>query len=149
MRTTALKILRPILFLLLALLLSPCVSVVAAEEYVFVVHQESEIDSVSARELRRIFLGKTKKWPDGTAALPVLNPSALVHADFSRQVLHKSPNQLTTYWRKNLYSGRSMMPYSAIDVVDLTNYLTRHKNAISYLSKSDLNGPLKIVRVTK
>lgn len=112
-----------------------------------VVHKDHQIDALSSTELRRIFLGKRKTWPDGTVVLPVLNPSDTVHADFSRNMLFKSPQQLSTYWRKNLYSGRSMMPYKAESVVDLTDYMNLHKNAISYLSTTELVDTLKPIRI--
>lgn len=135
--------------LLLVLLLSPCVSATLGQEYVVVVHKDRQVDSLSPTELRRIFLGKTKVWPDGSAVLLVLNPNDSVHADFTRSLLHKSPRQLTTYWRKSLYSGRSMMPYVAESSDDITAYMERHKNAISYLSKSELDDSLKPIGIVE
>lgn len=141
------NLLRPISCLLLALLLGPCAFAADEQEYVVVVHEDCKVENLTPKELRRIFLGKTKNWPDGTAVLLVLNPNDAVHADFSRDLLNKSPRQLSTYWRKSLYSGRSMMPYVAETRDDLLAYLVRYKNAVSYLSKTALSGPLKPVRI--
>ncbi len=142
-------VLRPIIYLLLTLLLSPCVTASIGQEYVVVVHKDSPINAVSANDLKRMFLGKAKKWSDGSAVLLVMNPNDAAHAEFTRTLLHKSPRQLNTFWRKNLYSGRSMMPYLAENGDDLLSYLGKHKNAISYQSQTDLADTLKSLRVTK
>lgn len=143
------KALRPIIYLLLILLLTPCASASLAVEYVVVVHKDNRVNALSAKELKRMFLGKLKRWPDGSSVQLALNPNDAAHADFTREQLHKSPKQFTTLWRKNLYSGRSMMPYAAADAKDLSGYLERHRNAVSYLSKDELTGSMKVVRITK
>ncbi|MDX2480306.1 MAG: hypothetical protein QNK24_08205 [Desulfuromusa sp.] len=112
-------------------------------------NKDSQIDTVSVKDLRRMFLGKSKKWPDGSAVMLVLNPNDAAHSEFTRTMLHKSPKQLSLFWRKNLYSGRSMMPYSAENPDDMSIYLDKHKNAISYQTKDDLSELLKPVRITK
>jgi len=144
-----LKLLRAIIYLLVLLLLSPCASADSGQDYVIVVHKESSVDALNSKELRRVFLGKISRWPDGSMALPVLNPKASIHDEFSRSILRKSPAQLSTYWRKNLFSGRSMMPYMAKNTEDLFAYLERHKNAISYLPVSELDDSLKQVRIAR
>jgi len=144
-----LQLLLSITYLLLILLLSPCVSAAPGQEYVIVVHQENQVNVLTSKELKRMFLGKVKRWPDGSAILLVLNPNDDVHSSFSRSLLHKSPKQLTAFWRKNLYSGRGMMPYLAENEADLLAYIDKNRNAISYLSKVELSGPLKAVKVTR
>ena len=143
------KLLRPVIYLLLLLLLSPCVSAAPVQEYVVVVHKDHQVDAISRKDLRRMFLGKISHWPDGSVVVPVFTPNAEIHAEFSRTILRKTPTQLSTYWRKNLFSGRSMMPYMAQDRDDLFAYLQRHQNAISYLSVNELTESFKSVRITK
>ena len=143
------KLLRSIIYLLILLLLSPCVLAAPGHRYVVVVHKDKQVDALSAKEIRRIFLGKSQRWPDGSVIVPVFNPNDEAHDQFSRLLLRKTPAQLSTYWRKNLYSGRSMMPYMAEDMSDLSTYLNRHKNAISYLSINALNDSLKRVRIIR
>ena len=118
------------------------------QEYVIVVHKEFKDAAISAKELRRIFLGKAKRWPDGRTVLVAYNCNDVSHEQFSRNLVHKSPGQLNTFWRRSLYSGRSVLPYQADNSEQLLAYLKRNKNAIGYLSRSDLRDPFKEVRIT-
>lgn len=140
---------RSIIFLLLILLLSPCVLAASMPEFVVAVHKSRDVDALTTSELKRIFLGKVKKWSDGSPVILVFNPQTDIHTAFTRQILHKSSAQLNTYWRKRLYSGQGMMPYMAKTAEEIVAYLDTHKNAISYLPKTDLTDSLKVIKVVK
>lgn len=140
---------RSLISLLLLLFITPCVSATPTHEFVVVVHKDKQIDSLRASEVKRIFLGKQKRWSDGSSIRVVLNPKDDSHALFSRAMLHKSPNQLETYWRKQLFGGRAMMPQKADNNDDVARYISRDNNSISYLSPQDLNGQLKVLKVVK
>lgn len=137
------------LFLLLVLVLSPGVSAAPVQEFVVVVHKDRIVSSISSKELKRMFLGKMKKWPDGATVIPVFNMNSSIHDAFSRVVLNKSQAQLKTYWRKQLFSGKSMMPYSANSNEEVVTYLTKFTNAISYMPQSMVREPLRPVRMTR
>ena len=113
------------------------------------VHQSRAVDSLPAIDLRRMFLGKIKKWPDGSPVLPVFNPDESIHGDFTRKLLHKSSYQLSAYLRKRLYSGQGMLPYMAKSNAEILAYLVEHPNAISYLPASEVVAPLKPIRVAR
>ena len=140
---------RIFIFLLFVALLSPAVSAAPMQEFVIVVHKDRQISSLTSNELRRMFLGKVKKWPDGEAVVPVFNPKEDVHSAFTRQFLHKSPAQLKTYLRKRLFSGHGMMPYSADNNAEVISYLREHRNAISYLARKSVVDPLRPVSVAR
>lgn len=134
-----------VLFLLSLLLVFA--SVASGQEYVVVVHKDSPIDSLSAKDIKRIFLGKNRKWPDGSPITIILNPQDKSHAEFTRELLRKSPRQLMTYWRKNLYSGQGMLPHSATDAGHVQALLANNSHAISYLSKTSLGDFVKALEV--
>ena len=140
---------RIFIFLLLVLLLRPGVSAAPVQEFVVVVHKDRKVASITTRELKRIFLGKLKKWPDSQAIIPVFNMNSDVHNTFSRNVLNKSQAQLKTYWRKQLFSGRSIMPYTANSSEDVVAYLSKFTNAVSYMSKDAVREPLRPVRIVR
>jgi len=140
---------RIFIFLLLVALLSPAVSAAPVQEYVIVVHKDRQISSLKSNELKRMFLGKVKKWPDGETVVPVFNPREDAHSVFTRQFLHKSPAQLKTYLRKRLFSGLGMMPYSAANNAEVMSYLSENTNAISYMAKELVVDPLRPVRVAR
>ncbi|WP_139249287.1 hypothetical protein [Malonomonas rubra] len=138
-----------VIFLLCFALLRPDVSAAPAQEFVVVVHKDRQLGAVTAHDVRRMFLGKISKWPDGQRVLPVYNTKDGAHKGFSRSLLNKSAAQLKTYWRKRLFSGQSMMPYMADNSAEVVAYLTEHPNAISYLPLDAVVEPLKPLSVGK
>lgn len=143
-------LLQKICFISLLLLLSSlCLATAEAAQYAVVVHRESPVNALSAKDLQRMFLGKIKRWPDGTSVLLALNTTDPAHDEFTRELLHRTPQQFSTLWRKNLYSGRGMLPYAAANVDELAGYFERHRNAVSYISTGEVPEPLKVIRVTQ
>ena len=114
-----------------------------------VVHKDSVVKTLSARELKRIFLGKVKSWPNGSPITIVLNQKDPAHPYFTRTQLHKSPRQLTTFWRKKLYSGQSMLPLYASSTEEALTLLASNINAISYMSKYFQGSATKQLTVTE
>jgi hypothetical protein len=134
---------------LLLILLSAAVCAAPVQEYVVVVHHSRDVEALPAIDLQRMFLGKMKKWPDGSSVLPVFNSDEVVHESFTRDLLHKSTYQLNAYWRKRLYSGQGMLPYTAQSHAEILAYLVKHPNAVSYLPANEVVAPLKSVRVAR
>ncbi len=119
------------------------------EEYVLVCHKECPVDTLTAQEVKRIFLGKKKKWADGSAIDIVVNANNEVHGQFTRTLLGKSPAQFSNYWRKILFSGRSMLPVSVKNDVDAKSYMTGHPNALTYVGVTSLDTTVKKLVVVK
>lgn len=119
------------------------------EEYVVVCHKECPVDTLTSQEVKRIFLGKMKKWPDGSSIDIVVNSNEEVHANFTRSALSKSPSQLSNYWRKILFSGRSVMPISVKNDVDAKSYVAEHTNALTYIDVTSFDDTLKKIIVVE
>ncbi|MCP3890547.1 MAG: hypothetical protein GY702_17000 [Desulfobulbaceae bacterium] len=117
------------------------------EEYLVVCHKESPVDTLTSQQVQRIFLGKMKKWSDGSSIEIVVNSNKEVHAQFSRNVLNKSPSQLSNYWRKMLFSGKSMMPVLVKNDMDAKSYVAKHSNALTYIAITSFDPILKKIIV--
>lgn len=117
------------------------------EEYVLVCHKECPVDTLTSQEVERIFLGKMKEWPGGSSVDIVVNSNEKIHVQFTRNMLNKSPSQLTNYWRKVLFSGRMMLPVLVENDADAKRYVVEHANAISYIGVTSLDTTLKEIIV--
>ncbi len=113
------------------------------EEFVVVCHQNSPVNKLTSKEVKRIFLGKMKKWPDGSSIDIVVNKNKEVHAQFTRDVLQKTPLQFSNYWRKILFSGKSVLPVFVENDVDAKSYLAEHSNALTYIEINSFDKTLK------
>lgn len=116
-------------------------------EYAIVVHKDSPLSELPASDIKRIFLGKMKKWPDGSAITIVLNTSNSIHNQFSHSMLKKSPRQLSVYWKKKLFSGKSMLPL-AVDKNDaVISHVRTNMASISYIDVNALDESVKQVKI--
>ena len=129
-------------------LLTTCL-VASGEEYVLVCHKECPVDQLTAQEVERIFLGKMRKWPDGSGIKIVVNSNEEVHAQFTRNMLNKSPSQFSNYWRKILFSGKNILPVMVESDVDAQKYLLEHANALTYINVTNLNNTVKKILVAE
>lgn len=116
----------------------PCVVITTADQ---------SIRQLSSVDVERIFLGKMKKWPDGTVITVVYNDEDLIRATFSEKYLRRSWRQVSIYWRKKLYSGRSMLPIFVAGDDRVKEYLLSHPNAISYVAAEGADPRFQVIEV--
>lgn len=131
------------------LLWGGCTGLVFADtvEFSVIVHPEHSITELSGNEIKRLFLGKMKKWPEGDSVHLVINTSEPTQGSFTREILHKTPRQLSVYWRKALYSGRSMLPLFLADDQQVLDYVAKHRQAISIISSQAVDSRVKRVDI--
>jgi len=120
---------------------------VFAQPCVVVANASKQIDGLTAYEVERIFLGKMKRWPDGRVVDVVYNEEKASQIAFSEHYLNRSWRQVATYWRKKLYSGRSMLPVFIDGHEQVKEYLASHPDAISYLDSDELDPRVKVIKV--
>ncbi|MCB2182107.1 MAG: hypothetical protein KQH63_08795 [Desulfobulbaceae bacterium] len=119
------------------------------EEYVLISHKKSPVEQLTSQEVKRIFLGKMKKWPTGTSIQIVVNINKEVHSQFTGDVLKKSPSQFSNYWRKVLFSGKSMLPVYVKNDEEAINYVSNHEDAITYINIAHYDDTFKKIAIVK
>lgn len=96
------RLLRPVLALALVLGM-------ACAEDVLVAHPSVPIDAVDQVTLRDVFLGRRTTWPNGLRVVVVL----VREGDASQRLaseLGKTPQQLTNWWKRLVFTGEGNMP---------------------------------------
>lgn len=141
------KSIRTIYILAAALILQCGVSSALAAEYIVVVHPDNPVNSLTPQEAKRIFLGKKMKWADDEPITIVMNTNDEIHEKFTRTILHKSPIQLSVYWKKILYSGTGMLPLAVKDDEAVKSYIGFHTHAIGYISEDSMDKQVKKVEI--
>jgi hypothetical protein len=95
------------LLLRLALALS---SILAANaEDVLVAHPLVPVDLVDQVTLRDVFLGRRTTWPNGQRVVVVLMRDGPAHQRLAGE-LGKTPQQLTNWWKRLVFTGEGNMP---------------------------------------
>ena len=104
-------------------------------DLVVVMGREAGIESMSAREVRKLFLGKVHRLPDGSRA--VIARFEPADAAFNRRVLQRSDAQVSAAWSRLRFSGRVRTPLTFDSVEAVAEFVASTPSAVAYLSAGD------------
>ena len=92
------------------------------------------ISSVSADELKNIFLVTKTSLSGGSHVEPVLEKGGPTHDAFLKQYLGKTDAALNTYYRSLVFTGKAFMPTMLGSDAEVAAYVAKTKGAIGYVS---------------
>jgi ABC-type phosphate transport system substrate-binding protein len=121
------------------------ISSVAWSGVAVVVHPNNT-NTMKADDISRLFLGKKKSFPDGSAATPVDQTAGSDNRSaFSTKVLKKSDRQTKSYWAQLLFTGRGTPPKEVGSSVDVKKLIAQDPSLIGYIDSADVDTSVKIV----
>jgi ABC-type phosphate transport system substrate-binding protein len=126
---------RLLTFLFAALCLG---AVVRAEDGVFVVNRDTKVTSLSAENARNILLGNSVRFDDGTAVRLVVQTAGPVHEEIIRDFTRRSTDQFEKYWKKQVFTGKGIMPTQCASDAEVIDYVARTPGAFGYVAKSSV-----------
>ncbi len=130
----------------LAALLSLASYTVSAE-VVMVVHP-SNGDAIDSQVVKRIFLGKAKKFPSGTAVTPINQiASSSVRTAFDDNVIGRSSAQVAAYWSKLVFTGKGVPPTEVDNDAAVIAAVAADPSAIGYVDSASVTGDIKAIPV--
>ena len=103
--------------------------------------------SVSADELKGVFLLTKTLLSDGSHVEPVLVKSGTVHAAFLKDYVGKTDSALETYYRSLVFTGKASMPKILSSDAEVAAYVARTKGAIGYVGAGAAVAGVKILEV--
>ncbi len=104
-------------------------------------------DTISARDLRSVFLLQRKTLPDGSPVLPVLQKSGPIHEAFLKRRLDRGSEELQTYYQGLVFTGKGNMPKQVTSDSEAVAWVAQTKGAIGYVSASAAVQGVKILLV--
>lgn len=129
------------LSLLVCGLASP--SIVAA---VVIGNPSLPVSQLNVQQVSDLFLGKTKKLPDGTAVTVVDHQDGEpVKEEFYKNVIGKSPNQLKAYWAKIVFTGEGAPPKALAGDQAVKQHVATTPGAIGYVDDKVVDGSVKVL----
>ncbi len=112
-----------------------------AEEIKIIANSNVQTKSVSAEELKNVFLETKDSLSDGTHVQPVIAKGGAAHETFLKEYLGKSDSALQMYFRSLVFTGKAMMPKVAASDSEIVAYVAKTKGAIGYVSaNADVTG---------
>jgi TonB family protein len=120
----------------------------SAGEVKLIANSNVKADMVSADDLKRLFLEEKSSLPDGTHVEPVLERGGRVHEAFLQEYLGKTAEDLQTYYRALVFTGRGSMPKQLNSDADVVAYVAKTKGAIGYVGAATGTEGVKTLAVT-
>lgn len=130
-----------------AALIGAVAALPAADDLKVIANPSVSENSISAEELKGIFLMTKTSLHDGTRVEPVLLKGGAVHASFLKEYLGKTDNALETYYRSLVFTGKASMPKTLATDAEVEAYVAKTKGAIGYVSASSAGAGVKALEV--
>jgi len=92
-----------------------------------------EADTISADELKRVFLKENNSLSDGTHVEPVLEKGGPVHEAFLRRYLGKTDDDLQNHYRTLVFTGKGSMPQEFGSDAEVVAYVARTRGTLGYV----------------
>jgi ABC-type phosphate transport system substrate-binding protein len=130
---------------ILALLLSTA-SLIASAETAVIVAANNANGAIDKTTVSKIFLGKTKSFPDGSQAVPIdQDDGSAVRENFNSSILGKSSSQLKSYWSRLIFTGKGTPPKQLGTDADVKSLVSSNPNMIGYIDSSAVDSSVKVV----
>jgi len=117
------------------------VSVANAQDLVVIANSDVPVDSISAADVKKIYLGKQTGWSNGSKIHFMTLEEPATHEVFLKSYVGKSPSQFKTFWKKQVFTGKGKMPPTADSSQDMVELVTQTGGSIGYVEPgTDIGG---------
>ena len=122
--------------LITAGLILTAVSGALAGDVKVIANESIKAESISADELRSVFLSQRKTLQDGSPVVPVLNKNNVAHDAFLALYLHRDADELRTYYQGLAITGKGSMPREFSSDAEVAAFVAHTRGAIGYVDSS-------------
>lgn len=111
-----------------------------------VVSSSTNIDSISKREVKSIYLGKSRKLPNGQFAIPINQPEwTKLYSDFNNKIIDKSTESLNEHWSERKFSGKGTPPRIIDGDASIKRFLNSIPGTIGYIDSASVDSSVKVI----
>lgn len=115
----------------------------AHADLVVVTHPNTAMTSITSTQLERLYFGISSRLPNGALAT-VFDSDGESKNLFYSKVLRKTPEQVSKYWTRMLFTGRAQPP-RAVKSDEMKAALLQKPGSVGYMDSSKLDGSLKVI----
>lgn len=111
-----------------------------------VIVNRSNTAEISRHEVAKLYLGKSKKFPDGQAAIAVNLPTETKTKEkFDELVLGKTSSQVNSYWSQLVFTGRAVPLKVMENEFHVIEFVSQNPHAIGYVKLENAIESVKIL----
>jgi ABC-type phosphate transport system substrate-binding protein len=123
-------------------------TVVEAADYQIITNASLGIDSISKRDLTRIFLKQRTRWVNGDYAKPIdQRMKNEIRAIFSEGTLGRTLAGVESYWNSQVFSGKSTPPPTASTDQEVIDFVKNTPGAVGYVAATADTSGTKVLNV--
>jgi ABC-type phosphate transport system substrate-binding protein len=119
----------------------------SAADFKVIANSSVNTSSVSADELKGVFLATKSSLGDGSHVEPVLEKGGPAHEAFVKEYLGKTDAALQTYYRSLVFTGKASMPKTLGADAEVVAYVAKTKGAIGYVGPAASTAGVKTLEV--
>jgi ABC-type phosphate transport system substrate-binding protein len=111
-----------------------------------IVHPDSSETSLSAKQIKKIFMGKVKQTPSGQMVIAVDQPeNSSATAEFNQKIIKKNAARIKAYWTKMIMSGKGSKPKVLANDDAIKKWIANNADAIGYIDSGAVDNFVKVV----
>jgi len=104
------------------------------------------VDSLSVKQVAKIWLGKSKRIPGGGKAKVVdQKPGSGVRDEFYEKAVKKTDSQLKSYWAKVMFTGKGAPPKALADDAAVKEWVMATPNGLGYVDGESADDKVKVL----
>ena len=122
------------IFILWIIVVSMPVFSYAEESMLYIItNEKNTVQSLSKHEIRNIFLGEIKSFPNGKSVSPVFHVKGSVSREvFMREIVRKNERKWRSHWARLLFTGRGLPPVELENTDEVVNMVSHKQDSIGY-----------------
>jgi ABC-type phosphate transport system substrate-binding protein len=106
----------------------------ASGELAIIVNANNQVSEITAEQVASIFLGKSRRLPDGTKVIPIDQfEGEKPRAEFYSKIVQKSQSQLNSYWSRLIFTGKGQPPFAVTGDSEVLEFIASNPNMIGYV----------------
>lgn len=119
-----------------------------AQSYTVIVNEANGTESISKKELSKIFLKKKTRWNDGVSITPIdLEVGTDARQAFTTDVHDQGIGGILSYWQQAAFSGAGTAPVQKGNDADIIAFVKSNPGAVGYISAETATDGVKVLNV--
>ncbi len=122
----------------------------AQADLTIIVNPNSPVTQVSADEIKRLYMGKTKLLDDGARLIPIDHEDGReIKQEFYDKVVQKPLARLKVHWSRLTFAGRGRPPAVMGDDAKIKAWVAEHEDAIGYIEADMVDESVRAVLIVE
>lgn len=132
----------------LALLASLVMTQQAHAELAIIAHPDNHMMGISKDELERIYLGKSRSFPDSSSVKAVDQAVGSQARDtFNNKVLRMTEGKRKSYWSRIVFTGKGKPPLNLDDDAAVIEWVANHPEGLGYVTGKMIDKRVKVLLI--